>query len=71
MLYDVIKEKREQILSIARENGIQNVRVFGSVARREDGPKSDLDLLVNFEEGRSLFDLIRFVLSWKLRSCFI
>ncbi|WP_062110639.1 nucleotidyltransferase family protein [Bacillus niameyensis] len=60
MLYDVIQEKSSLILKIASEHGIQNVRVFGSVARQEDGPTSDLDLLVDFEEGRSLFDLIRF-----------
>jgi len=34
--------------------------VFGSVARDEIGPESDLDLLVEFEENGSLFDLIRF-----------
>lgn len=60
MLYDVLQEKRDQILKIAYEHGVQNVRVFGSAARHEDGPASDLDLLVDFEEGRSLFDLIRF-----------
>lgn len=60
MLYDVIQENRDLILKVADEHGIENVRVFGSVARLEDGPKSDLDLLVKFEKGRSLFDLIRF-----------
>lgn len=60
MLYDVLQDKRNVILKIAAEQGIQNVRVFGSVARFEDGEPSDLDLLVDFEEGRSLFNLIRF-----------
>lgn len=60
MLYDVLHEKRDLILKLADIHGIQNVRVFGSVARHQDGPKSDLDLLVEFEQGRSLFDLIRF-----------
>lgn len=60
MLYDVLQEKRSQILKIASEHGIKNIRVFGSVARFEEGPASDLDLLVDFEKGRSLFDLIRF-----------
>lgn len=59
-LYDVLQEKRDLILKVADDHGIQNVRTFGSVARPEDGPESDLDLLVEFEEGRSLFDLIRF-----------
>ncbi|AXF57125.1 nucleotidyltransferase family protein [Salicibibacter kimchii] len=60
MLYDVLQEKRDLILKVAKEHGIQDVRVFGSVARAEDDPASDLDLLVDFEEGRSLFDLIGF-----------
>jgi uncharacterized protein len=60
MLYKVIQEKRETILKLAEENGIQDIRVFGSVSRKEEGPDSDLDLLVKFSEGRSLFDLIRF-----------
>lgn len=47
-------------MKIASEHGIEKVRVFGSVAKREDGPTSDLDLLVDFEKGRSLFDLIGF-----------
>jgi len=60
MLYDVLQEKRYLILKIADNHGVQNVRVFGSVARNEDVPTSDLDLLVEFEKERSLFDLIRF-----------
>lgn len=60
MLHDFLQEKRELILKIADEHGIKNVRIFGSVARLEDGPESDLDLLVEFEKDRSLFDLIRF-----------
>ncbi|MBW0255684.1 nucleotidyltransferase family protein [Cellulomonas sp. PS-H5] len=38
---------------------MSNVRVFGSVARGEDGPDSDVDLLVDLEPGVSLFDLGR------------
>ena len=49
---------RAQILRIAARNGISKVRVFGSVARGEAGPESDLDLLVDVEDGRSLFSLI-------------
>ncbi|WP_047985873.1 nucleotidyltransferase family protein [Ornithinibacillus californiensis] len=60
MLFDVLQEKRDLILKVADDHGVQNVRVFGSVARHEDGPLSDLDLLVQFEKDRSLFDLIRF-----------
>jgi len=60
VLYDVLQEKRNLILKMAVEHGIQNVRVFGSVARLKDETTSDLDLLVEVEKGRSLFDLIRF-----------
>lgn len=43
---------------IAASHGADNVRVFGSVRRGEQAPSSDLDLLVDMAEGRSLFDLI-------------
>lgn len=60
MLNNQLREKRNLILKIADDNGIHNVRVFGSVARREDGLESDLDLIVQFEKGRDLFDLFRY-----------
>ena len=50
-------EKRPAILALARLHGASNVRVFGSVARRESGPNSDIDFLVDLEAGRDLFDL--------------
>ncbi len=36
----------------------RDVRVFGSIARGEDTAASDIDLLVTFEQGTSLFDLV-------------
>ncbi|MDQ4125515.1 MAG: nucleotidyltransferase domain-containing protein [Actinomycetota bacterium] len=48
-----------QILEIARRNGATSVSVFGSRARGEAGPDSDLDLLVDLAPGTSLFDLGR------------
>jgi len=56
-LNDLLQEKREDILQLAKEYGAYNVRVFGSVARGEADEKSDIDLLVDMEEGRTLFDL--------------
>jgi len=53
----LIKTKREDILRTATKYGAYNVRVFGSVARGEADEKSDIDLLVDMEPGRSLFDL--------------
>lgn len=54
---EVLTSKREQVLSIARRHGAHHVRVFGSVARGDSGPLSDIDFLVEMEPGRSLLDL--------------
>lgn len=51
-------QNREEILTIAAKHGAYNVRLFGSAVRGEATDSSDIDLLVDFEEGRSLFDLI-------------
>ena len=56
-LDELLRMKREDILQTARKYGASNVRVFGSVARGEADEKSDIDLLVDLEPGRSLFDL--------------
>ena len=53
----LLSERREAILRIAARHGARNVRVFGSVARGEAGSDSDVDFLVELEEGRSLLDL--------------
>lgn len=52
-----LRENRDQVLTIAARHGAHNVRVFGSVARGEDTERSDLDLLVDMDEDRSLWDL--------------
>ena len=49
--------RRVAILRIASSYGARNVRVIGSVARGEAREDSDLDLLVELEPGRTLFDL--------------
>ena len=54
---DILREKREQVLDLARQHGARQVRVFGSVARGDAGPSSDIDFLVEMEPGRSLLDL--------------
>ena len=53
-----LHDKRRDILRIAAAHGAHNVRLFGSAARGEDRPDSDLDLLVDMEAGRSLLDLV-------------
>ena len=54
---ELLHQKREDILRVANKRGAYNIRVFGSVARGEADAKSDIDLLVDLEPGRSLFDL--------------
>jgi hypothetical protein len=55
-----VEAHSREILELARRHGMRNVRVFGSMARGEAGADSDLDLLVDYEEGSSLFDQIGF-----------
>ena len=50
----------DQIQKAARRNGASEVRIFGSRAKGEARPDSDLDVLVTLEPGRDLFDLIGF-----------
>ena len=52
-----LRRRRHEILAIASAHGASNVRVFGSVARGEQDDDSDLDLIVDMDEDRSLFDL--------------
>lgn len=54
----VLAEARPEINRIATAHGARNVRVFGSAPRGEASDDSDLDLLVDMAEGRSLFDLV-------------
>ena len=56
-LDELLQEKREDVLRIAIKRGASNVRIFGSIARGEADAESDIDLLVDLEPGRSLFDL--------------
>jgi predicted nucleotidyltransferase len=57
---ELLKSKRDEILRLAIQRGARNVRVFGSVARGEAAVGSDVDFLVDMEEGRSLLDLVGF-----------
>ena len=53
-----IVERRENILKIAKAHGATNLKIFGSYARGDEHPGSDIDLLVELEPGRSLLDII-------------
>ena len=56
---ELLQANREAIMRIAATYGASNVRVFGSVARGEADSESDIDLLVDMDEDRSLLDLSR------------
>ena len=55
----LVESRREQVMAIAARNHASRVRLFGSAARGEDRPDSDIDLLVDFDDDSSLFDLMR------------
>ncbi len=44
-----LKTKRNKILQLADKYGAKNLRVFGSFARDEDLPESDIDFLTDME----------------------
>jgi uncharacterized protein len=54
---EVLLDRRDEILRLAEIHGARNIRVFGSVARGDARPDSDVDFLVEMESGRSLLDL--------------
>ena len=53
-----LRAKREALIALADRHKAENVRVFGSVARGEENENSDVDILVHFRQGASLFDLM-------------
>ena len=54
-----VRRRRRDLIAAAAAHGVTNLRVFGSVARGEDHPDSDVDLLADFPPGLSLFGLGR------------
>jgi uncharacterized protein len=54
-----LRQRRKKVLDTAAKHGASNVRVFGSVARGEDAPQSDIDLLVDLSPGSGLVALGR------------
>jgi predicted nucleotidyltransferase len=55
---DLLAEKKPELLRAAAHHRALNVRIFGSVARAEDQPDSDVDFLVDFAPEASLLDLV-------------
>lgn len=59
---ELLRSKRAEILEIAAQHGARKVRVFGSVARGTARRNSDVDFLVEMEEGPSLLDHAELIL---------
>jgi predicted nucleotidyltransferase len=57
-----VVRKRDTLLRIAKSYGIQKVGVFGSVARVQQSPSSDLDLAIDSQKGLSTLDMTAFAL---------
>ena len=55
MLLDELHAKKEAVAALAGQYGARRIRVFGSVARGEERPDSDVDFLVDFPRGYDLF----------------
>ncbi len=55
MLLDELRARRDAIFELGSQYGARRIRVFGSVARREERPESDVDFLVDFPSGYDLF----------------
>ncbi|MDV2992379.1 MAG: hypothetical protein N4J56_002033 [Chroococcidiopsis sp. SAG 2025] len=58
---ELLQKRREDILRIAAQHGASHVRIFGSVARGEAKPDSDVDFLVELEPSRSLLDRVALI----------
>lgn len=54
----LVEAKRDEITNVVHRHQGRAVALFGSVARGDDTPASDIDFLVEFEYGSSLFDLM-------------
>jgi predicted nucleotidyltransferase/DNA-binding XRE family transcriptional regulator len=56
----VLRQSRERLQQAAERHGVHDIRIFGSIARGEETPESDVDLLVELDRNRTLLDLIGF-----------
>jgi hypothetical protein len=55
MLLNQLHAQKNAITALGRQYGARRIRVFGSVARGEERPDSDVDFLVEFDQGYDLF----------------
>ena len=59
-MLDEIRAKRDEIYAVARAHKAEKLWVFGSCARKEETPESDVDFLVKFNDGVGFFELFDF-----------
>lgn len=57
-LLEHVRAHREELIAALAARGAHNIRVFGSAARGDERPDSDVDLLVDLDDGKTLLDLI-------------
>lgn len=57
---DILADKRDAILQLARQHGAERIRVVGSVARGEASSASDIDFLVAFPPATNIFTVVGF-----------
>ncbi|MBO4619300.1 MAG: nucleotidyltransferase domain-containing protein [Victivallales bacterium] len=55
---DKLHRLKAEIYQIAKKHNAEKVYVFGSCARKEETPESDVDFLMDFNEEASLFDQV-------------
>ncbi|MFA5806520.1 MAG: nucleotidyltransferase domain-containing protein [Melioribacteraceae bacterium] len=55
-----LRNRKEDILKLAFSYGVKDIRIFGSVARGEQDDNSDVDILVEMDKNKSLFDRLGF-----------
>jgi predicted nucleotidyltransferase len=55
----LVAAHRDELREVLHRHGVRNPRLFGSVARGDDHACSDVDILVDFSPGTSLFDILK------------
>ncbi len=53
----LISRNKTAILGLAKQHGVKSISLFGSMVRGDVTDNSDVDFLVELEQGRDLFDL--------------
>ena len=53
----LISHNKTAILDLAKQHGVKSISLFGSMVRGDVSDNSDVDFLVELEQGRDLFDL--------------